>query len=91
MLAAIVLALFTQAVYSLPAINFTDSAVPNQMVRTLSEAHVPQGQLEQQHPDPRGRAPFPLPAQTDSFLQGSTILIRIKMSTGTTFLICGQL
>ena len=38
-------ALLSHAVHSLPAINFTDTAVPNQMIKTLSEAHA----------DPRGK------------------------------------
>jgi hypothetical protein len=28
----------SNGVYSLPAINFTDTAIPNQMIKTLSEA-----------------------------------------------------
>ena len=44
MLVFVFVALLSHAVHSLPAINFTDTAVPNQMIKTLSEAQA----------DPRG-------------------------------------
>jgi len=60
MLFLVVAALVSNGVYSLPAINFTDSAVPNEMIRTLSEALVaPTEQQQQQQQaaqvDPRGK------------------------------------
>jgi hypothetical protein len=59
MLFLVVAALVSNGVYSLPAINFTDSAVPNEMIRTLSEALVaPTEQQQQQQAaqvDPRGK------------------------------------
>ncbi|CAF1109537.1 unnamed protein product [Adineta steineri] len=69
MLFLVIAALLSNCVYSLPAINFTDSAVPNEMIRTLSEALVArteqQQQQEQQVPtqvDPRGYY-YPYPYQ----------------------------
>jgi hypothetical protein len=56
MLVLVVVALVSNGIYSLPAINFTDSAVPNQMLQRLSEA--PAQQQQQQLPgqvDSRGR------------------------------------
>jgi hypothetical protein len=48
MLFLVVAALMSNGVYSLPAINFTDSALPNQMIKTLSEALAAQNEQEQQ-------------------------------------------
>ncbi len=44
------LMIVSNGVYSLPAINFTDTAIPNQMIKTLSEALAPAPQV-----NPRGR------------------------------------
>ena len=44
----VVIALLTNGVYSLPAINFTDSDAPNQILRTLSEALVAPNEQQQQ-------------------------------------------
>jgi len=57
MLFLVVAALVSNGVYSLPAINFTDSAVPNEMIRTLSEALVAPTEQQQQaaQVDPRGK------------------------------------
>ncbi|CAF3929375.1 unnamed protein product [Rotaria sordida] len=52
----LVAALVSNDVYSLPAINFTDTELSNQMIKTLSEALLAQG--EQQQPiraDPRSK------------------------------------
>jgi hypothetical protein len=57
MLFLVVAALVSNGVYSLPAINFTDSAVPNEMIRTLSEALAAPTEQQQQaaQVDPRGK------------------------------------
>jgi hypothetical protein len=44
------LMIVSNGIYSLPAINFTDTAIPNQMIKTLSEALAPAPQV-----NPRGR------------------------------------
>jgi len=44
----VVAILVSNGVYSLPAINFTDSEVPNQIIKTLSEALATQDVEEQQ-------------------------------------------
>ncbi len=40
----------SNGVYSLPAINFTDTTIPNQMIKTLSEALAAAPQV-----NPRGK------------------------------------
>ncbi|CAF3918294.1 unnamed protein product, partial [Rotaria sp. Silwood1] len=58
-------ALMTNRVHSLPAINFTDTELSNQMIKTLSEALLAQGEQQQQQPiraDPRGFY-YPYPYQ----------------------------
>ncbi len=56
MLFLVVAALVSNGAYSLPAINFTDSAVPNEMIRTLSEAlAAPTEQQQAAQVDPRGK------------------------------------
>ncbi|CAF5032535.1 unnamed protein product, partial [Rotaria sp. Silwood1] len=55
----------TNRVHSLPAINFTDTELSNQMIKTLSEALLAQGEQQQQQPiraDPRGFY-YPYPYQ----------------------------
>ena len=48
--------LFSHAVYSLPAINYTDTAVPNEMIKTLSEALYPSSEVQKAASvDPRGK------------------------------------
>jgi hypothetical protein len=55
MLVLVVVALVSNGIYSLPAINFTDSAVPNQMLQRLSEAPAQQQQQLPGQVDSRGR------------------------------------
>ncbi|CAF3379508.1 unnamed protein product [Rotaria socialis] len=49
MLFLVVATLVSNVVYSLPAVNFTDTALSNQMIKTLSEALLNQGEQQQQH------------------------------------------
>lgn len=54
----VVATLVSNGVYSLPAINFTDTELPNQILKTLSEAplaHLAQQQQESVRVDPRGK------------------------------------
>ncbi|CAF5030664.1 unnamed protein product, partial [Rotaria sp. Silwood1] len=61
----VVAALMSNRVHSLPAINFTDTELSNQMIKTLGEALLAQGEQHQQQPiraDPRGFY-YPYPYQ----------------------------
>ncbi len=51
----VVATLVSYGVDALPAINFTDNEVPNQMTKTLSEALAARNVQQQQQVDPRSR------------------------------------
>ncbi|CAF0988344.1 unnamed protein product [Adineta ricciae] len=54
MLFIVIAALLSHGIYGLPAINFTDSAVPKEMIKTLSEALVAPTEQQAGQVDPKG-------------------------------------
>ena len=52
MLFLVIAALVSNGVYSLPAINFTDIELSNEMIKQLSEALLAQGEQQQQPAGP---------------------------------------
>ncbi len=55
MLFLVVAALVSHGVYSLPAINYTDSESPNQMIEKLSEALAAQDEEQAPQVNSRGK------------------------------------
>jgi len=80
MLFLVVAALMSNGVYSLPAINFTDSALPNQMIKTLSEALAAQNEQEQQQQQQQAAQVDPRSKIKNNFKRNMNFIFRLLLS-----------